>query len=40
MTAHPKPLPDITRVDAGVVLVGEWGVVTPERQLAAAVPPL
>lgn len=35
MTITAKPLPDITRPDAGIVLVGEWTVATPERQRAA-----
>jgi hypothetical protein len=26
MTANPKPLPDITRADASVVLVGDWWI--------------
>jgi len=36
MITSTSALPDITRPDAGVVLAGEWGVGTPERQIAAA----
>jgi heme-degrading monooxygenase HmoA len=35
MAITNKPLPDVTRPDADIVLVGEWTVATPERQRAA-----
>jgi hypothetical protein len=36
VTDNSRALPDISRPDAGLVLISEWTVATPERQRAAA----